>query len=196
MKGSTTMINRSRLIILTLFSALILPVAPSAYADPPSWAPAHGWRKKHDPYYVGYSGKEWGRDYGVISGECNWQAVGTVVGGVIGGAVGASVGKEDKAIAVILGSVIGAVIGNRIGKSIDDNDRGCIGHALELAHDRQTVRWVNPETNINYRVTPISGFTDNGRKCREYMLYMSGNGEDESLHEKACLVSKGTWKPI
>ena len=22
------------------------------YADPPSHAPAHGWHKKHDPYYV------------------------------------------------------------------------------------------------------------------------------------------------
>jgi surface antigen len=189
--------NRTKLLILTIFFALIAPIAPKSYANPPPWAPAHGWRKKNDPYYMGYSGKRWGRDYGIISGECNWQAVGTVVGGVLGGVVGGKVSKpEDRAIGVILGGVIGAVIGNQIGKSIDDNDRGCIGHALELAHDRQTVHWVNPNTGINYRVTPLSGFTQNGHKCREYMLYTSGNGDDESSHERACLVSRGTWKPI
>jgi surface antigen len=119
------------------------------------------------------------------------------LGGVLGGVVGAKVSKpEDRAIGVILGGVIGAVIGNQIGKSINDNDRGCIGHALELAHDRQTVHWVNPNTGINYRVTPLSGFTQNGHKCREYMLYTSGDGDDDSSHEKACLVSRGTWKPL
>ena len=30
-----------------------------ALADPPKHAPAHGWRKKHDPYYVGFSGYRW-----------------------------------------------------------------------------------------------------------------------------------------
>ena len=191
------MINRNKFIILTLSSALILPIAPSAYADPPPWAPAHGWRKKHDPYYTGYSGKEWVEDYGVISGECKWEAVGTVVGGVLGGAVGGSVAKGDnKAIGIILGSVIGAVIGNQIGKSIDDNDRGCIGHALELAHDRQTVHWVNRDTGVNYKVTPLSGFTKDGHKCREYKLAMTSEGKSKTVNEKACLVSEGTWKPI
>jgi hypothetical protein len=46
-----------------------VPIAPSAHADPPSWAPAHGWRKKHDPDYVGYTGKKWPDDYGVVSGR-------------------------------------------------------------------------------------------------------------------------------
>lgn len=182
----------SQLVLL----AFILPFIPVAQADPPSWAPAHGWRKKHDPYYVGYSGNQWGRDYGVISGECNWQAIGTVLGGVVGGAVGASVAKGDRTVAVILGSILGAVIGNQIGKQVDNNDRGCIGHALELAHDRQTVRWINPNTGLNYRVTPLSGFTQNGRKCRDYNLYISGNGREESMQERACLVSNGNWKTM
>ncbi len=190
------MINRTKLIILTFIATLILPIAPSAYANPPPWAPAHGWRKKHDPYYVGYSGKKWDKDYGVISGECNWQAVGTVLGGVVGGAVGASVGKDgNKTIAIIIGSVLGAVVGNQIGKEIDRNDRGCIGHALELAHDRQTVRWVNPESGLNYRVTPLSGYTKSGNKCRDYTIYISGDDVDESRQERACLVGDGTWKP-
>lgn len=183
----------ARLVLLSF----VLPFIPVSQAAPPPWAPAHGWRKKHDPYYVGYSGRQWGRDYGIISGECNWQAVGTVLGGVVGGAVGASVAKGDqKVIAVILGSVIGAVIGNQIGKQIDDNDRGCIGHALELAHDRQTVRWMNPNTGLSYRVTPLSGFTQGGKKCRDYNVYISGKGRDVSFSERACMTGNGTWKAI
>ena len=190
------MINRTKLIILTFVTTFILPIALSAYADPPPWAPAHGWRKKHDPYYVGYSGKRWDRDYGVISGECNWRAVGAVLGGVVGGAIGSTVGKDgNKTIAIILGSVLGAVVGNQIGKEIDSNDRGCIGHALELAHDRQTVRWINPESGLNYRVTPLSGYTKGGNRCRDYSIYISGDDVDESRQERACLVSDGTWRP-
>ncbi len=191
------MASRTKLLVITILFAFTFPVSPSAYSAPPPWAPAHGWRKKHDPYYTGYSGRRWGEDYGIISGECNWQAMGTVVGGVLGGVVGSRVSKpEDRVVAVIIGGVIGAVIGNQIGKAIEDNDRACIGHALELAHDRQTVRWTNPNTKVNYRVTPLSGFVQNNKKCREYMLYISGNDKSKSMHEKACLVSEGSWEPV
>jgi len=45
--------------IVTVVATLVcLP----ALADPPDHAPAHGWRKKHDPAYVGYTGREWERD--------------------------------------------------------------------------------------------------------------------------------------
>ena len=59
-------------------------------ADPPPHAPAHGWRKKNDPYYVGYTGRQWTDDYGIRSGRCDRDrshmatAVGAVAGGVIG----------------------------------------------------------------------------------------------------------------
>lgn len=184
------------LLLFALTIALSAPLAPPAYADPPPWAPAHGWRKKHDPYYIGYSGKKWGRDYGIIHGECNWEAVGTVLGGIVGGAIGSAAGKDgNRAVAIIIGSVLGAVIGNQIGKEIDRTDRGCIGHALELASDRQTVYWTNMNTGLHYQITPIRGFTANGRKCREYALDIQGDGVSESRTEKACQAGNGTWKP-
>ena len=64
--------------------------APVSLADPPPHAPAHGWRKKNDPYYVGYTGRQWTDDYGIRSGRCDRDrshvatAVGAVAGGVIG----------------------------------------------------------------------------------------------------------------
>lgn len=183
---------------LTLVAAaLLLPAAPAVYADPPAWAPAHGWRKKHDPYYQGYSGSQWERDYGIIDGNCNRQAIGTVLGGAVGGAIGSSVGKDsgNRSVAILLGSVLGAVIGNQIGKSMDDADRACIGHALELAADRRTVRWTGSE-GVNYMVTPTSSYDRGGRKCRDYRLRANGQGVDEDRRETACLVSEGRWEVV
>ena len=72
-----------------------LLVAAPAPADPPPWAPAHGWRKKNDPNYIGYTGKKWDKDYGVVEGHCNTEAIGAVLGGVVGGAVGSRASEKD-----------------------------------------------------------------------------------------------------
>lgn len=184
----------SRLILLVATVSLLLPAAPLVQADPPSHAPAHGWRKKHDPYYLGYSGKKWDKDYGIIQGKCNREAIGTVLGGAAGGAIGSTVGKGDgKTVAIILGTVIGAVVGNRIGKSLDESDRGCIGHALELAPNQKTVVWRGND-QVDYRLTPLRDFSDHGMKCREYRLHMSAHdGRNEQLG-RACLTPEGHWQ--
>lgn len=189
---------KNLLLSLTLFS-MILPVAPQVFADPPSWAPAHGWRKKHDPNYegyTGYTGRQWSDDYGISTGSCNREAVATVVGGVAGGVIGSTIGKGDgKTVAIIIGSVLGAVIGNKIGHDLDNADRGCLGHALELGADNQKVSWSNPQNGLNYTVTPLGGFTADGNKCRNYKLGIRGDGINDTKNEKACLGSDGTWKP-
>src|SRR6266516_5415422 len=111
--------NGSRFVqgeIMTRLSAaiaafLMLSFVPvPAPADPPPWAPAHGWRKKNDPNYVGYTGKKWDKDYGVIEGRCNSAAVGAVLGGAVGGVVGSrAANKEDRPVAIVVGTVLGAV---------------------------------------------------------------------------------------
>lgn len=185
---------RTKFVPLTIAAALLLLAAPVTWADPPSHAPAHGWRKKHDPYYLGYSGKKWDRDYGIIQGNCNREAIGTVLGGAVGGAVGSTVGKGDgKTVAVILGAVLGAVIGNRIGKEMDESDRGCIGHALELAPNNRTVAWHGAD-NLDYRLTPVRDYADHGLKCREYHLRVDGGDVRDDQRGKACLASDGNWQ--
>lgn len=190
-KGIEIMI-RKKIAFFAISSALLVPLAPSVYADPPPWAPAHGWRKKHDPYYTGYSGKQWGSDYGIISGRCNSEAIGTVLGGAVGGVIGSRAG-DGKPVAILLGTVLGAVIGNRIGKEIDDTDRACIGHALELAADNRTVGWTG-HNGFNYLVTPLNNFNHNGMKCREYRLRVDGHDMHEDRREKACLAGEGRWE--
>lgn len=75
-----------------------------AVAEPPPHAPAHGWRKKHDPHYVGYTGKQWEHDYDILSGRCNREAVATVLGSVVGAVVGSRTAEpEDRTVATIIG---------------------------------------------------------------------------------------------
>ena len=155
-------------LALAAFVALTFVPTPSP-ADPPPWAKAHGWRKKNDPNYVGYTGKKWEKDYGILDGRCNTQAVGAVLGGAVGGAIGSQVGKgDDRPVAIVIGTVLGAVIGSKIGAEIDNSDRGCFGHALELAGERKTITWTNGQTGVSYRLTPTRNFGDINNPCREF----------------------------
>ncbi|HYG55715.1 MAG TPA: RT0821/Lpp0805 family surface protein [Burkholderiales bacterium] len=174
---------------------LFVLATSAAIAAPPDHAPAHGWRKKNDPNYHGYTGKKWKKDYGVLEGRCNTAAVGAVVGGVAGGVIGAKVSsKEDRPVAIILGTAIGAVIGHTVGKELDNADRGCMGHALELAGNKHTVAWTNKQTGVSYRLTPTRGFNEGNVPCREFTTVVStGKKKKESVSGVACRRGDGEW---
>jgi surface antigen len=179
--------------LIALVSLALAPL-PSP-ADPPPWAPAHGWRKKHDPNYVGYTGKKWEKDYGVLEGRCNSAAVGAVLGGVVGGAVGSRAAERDRPVAIVVGTVIGAVIGAKIGHEIDQGDRGCMGHALELAGERRTVVWTNQHTGVTYRLTPTRNFQDAREPCREFSTVVSSGKKKkhDTVTGVACRRGGGEW---
>ena len=180
----------SQFALAVLVSLAFIPVP--APADPPPWAPAHGWRKKNDPNYVGYTGKKWQKDYGVLEGRCNTAAVGAVLGGAVGGAVGSRVSNDrDRPVAIVVGTVIGAVIGARVGASIDESDRGCMGHALELAGENKTVVWTNKATGANYRLTPTRNFQDGKLPCREFTTVVSSGKKKDSVKGVACRRGNG-----
>lgn len=183
--------KRASLLLIALMSASIVP-APSL-ADPPPWAPAHGWRKKNDPNYVGYTGKRWDNDYGVIDGKCNTAAVGAVLGGVVGGAVGSRVSDKDRPVAIVVGTVIGAVIGAKIGQSIDEADRACMGHALELAGRSNTVVWTNQTTGVTYQLTPTRNINHAKSPCREFRTVVSSGRNRDTLTGTACRHGNGQW---
>jgi hypothetical protein len=88
----------------------------AAWADPPPWAPAHGWRKKYDPHYVGYEGRRWPSDYGVLRG-CNREAIGAVLA-QRWGAIGSRVGHDDQRCGHRRRRCACAVIGAQIGRTM------------------------------------------------------------------------------
>lgn len=189
----------ARIQALSLLGTLLLTLAmPSqTYADPPPWAPAHGWRKKHDPEYLGYTGKKWPKDYGVVTGNCNRAAIGAVLGGAVGGAVGSTVGKGDgRTAAIIIGTVLGAAIGAKIGNDMDEADRACFGHALELAGDNKRVVWTNENTGVNYQLTPLAGYQENGISCRDFTTKATFKDRKTEQRGKACREADGEWRVI
>lgn len=178
----------------SLAALIVLMLAIPAFADPPAHAPAHGWRKKHDPYYVGYTGREWPRDYGVVEGTCNRKEIGTVLGAVVGGAIGSQVGDgSGRTVAIIVGTVLGAVIGREIGRDMDEGDRGCFGHGLELVKDGRNLRWTNDSTRVAYVLTPLAGAKTDGRTCRNFKLKATRNGRSSVKEGRACRSGDGTW---
>ncbi len=133
-----TLKRASTTLLAALVASLALP--GPVMADPPAHAPAHGWRKKNDPYYVGYTGRQWSDDYGIRDGRCDRDRAGAALGAVVGGAIGAAVSDDDdRLIAILAGATIGAVIGHEIGDEMDDDDRACFGHSLELLEDGHKV---------------------------------------------------------
>jgi surface antigen len=162
--------------------------------DPPDHAKAHGWRKKHDSRYVGYTGRDWERDYGVLEGGCNRKEIGTVLGAVVGGAVGSQVGDGDgRAVAIIIGSVLGAAIGREIGRDLDDGDRACIGHALELGQAGRAVQWINDKTRVSYLVTPLALVAGDAKNCRRFSIKVTSNGKAHTSSGRACRDTAGAW---
>ena len=188
MNVSTTL---RRLLVAT---ALALPCA--ALAVPPAHAPAHGWRRKHDPTYAGYSGRNWERDYGVRLWRCDRAEIGAVLGGVAGGVIGSEVADDDdRMVAVVVGTVIGAAIGSEIGRRMDRTDRSCVGHALELASYGQTVAWTNPSTKVNYQLTPLSDGKVSTDGCRRFRLVAHGSFGLSEGRTTACPDSDAVWQP-
>jgi surface antigen len=196
MNSTRGLVRKAGLAALVAIPCLVL-------AAPPDWAPAHGWRKKNDPSYAGYtgySGKAWDSDYGVRSGSCDRGRVGQVIGGTLGGVAGGVIGSEvskgssstNRNVAIVAGTVIGAAVGSEIGRRMDKTDRSCVGHSLELADVGQSVKWTNPNTRVTYQLTPIDGARrDDG--CRRFKLIAHGSFGLSEGRTVACPDVNGVW---
>ena len=177
---------------LLLVSALAL--VSVAVATPPAHAPAHGWRKKNDPGYVGYTGTAWERDYGVSSVRCNREEIGAVLGGAAGAVIGSRTSDDHRTVATILGAAAGALIGAAIGRDLDEADRACVGHALEIATPGQRILWTNATTGVSYVLVPDAGKQSNGKACRAFTLTGTFKGRTEERCGKACQKTAGRWE--
>lgn len=186
--------SRARRAVVALAILALTPIA--APADPPPWAPVDGWRNKHASYYFGYTGYRWERDYGILSGRCETGAIAAAIGGTVRGVAGSGAAKGFvRTSATILGSAIGVVIAARVGRPVDDTDRACIGHALELSADGRAVAWINPDSRVRYEFTPVQGFyTHQGVPCREFsMRVRTAKGGEEKVRAAACRRDEGLW---
>lgn len=191
-------------ISATLALAAMIGASP-VFADPPNHAPAQGYDKKHHGHdrnddhdrnkdkkykkakrYEGRSGAVYVHDYGIASGRCNRDEIGAVIGGVTGAVIGSRVaGREDRVVGMVVGGVLGAVLGHAIGDSMDDRDRACMGHALELGRPGVPVEWRHD--GHQYHFTPRG---DASGGCRNATLVIDGRKPRDVL---ACPAGRGEW---
>lgn len=108
-----------KLALATGIACLALPVVP-ALAEPPYWAPAHGWRNNRGDiaYHRTDNGiRYWrGRDgrYYCRRGD---GTVGLLIGAALGALIGHSIDTHgERATGTILGAAAGALLGNEIAK--------------------------------------------------------------------------------
>ncbi len=188
---------RRRLTALALLGAALFVAAPSP-ADPPPWAPAHGYRHKHHKEKVIVREVPPGhRDVGIGRGTCKRGVVGTILGGIVGGAVGSRIGKGDgRTAATIAGAIVGAIIGREIGRAMDEADRYCTGQVLEQAPDGRTVKWRNPDTGAVYEVTPKRTVRGETGPCREFVTRTTIGGRTQETWGTACRQPDGSWRMV
>jgi len=92
-----------------------------------------------------------------------------------------------------------ALIGKKIGEKMDDADRSCIGHALEIGQPGEVITWTNRDTGIEYQMILKADGSDRNASCREYTL-LGIAGDNKSFRQGvACQVEPGVWsisKPL
>lgn len=182
----------ARIVVLAVVAAW----SASTLADPPAHAPAHGWRNKQNAHYVGHSGRQWEYDFEISSGRCNRQAIATVVGGVVGGVIASQIAEENRVVATLIGAAAGALVGNRIGHKLDEADRSCVGHALELGEAGRPVSWTNETSGVRYELSPGADRERNGTACREYTMVAVDGREKSSQRGLACQSQSGVWEIV
>jgi surface antigen len=188
------------LLTVAFLAAGTVPV----YADPPPWAPAHGYRDNHPGKGKGNKHKyrssyeqAYVVPFGIDMGQCNREEIGTLVGAAVGGYVGSRVADGDaKVVAIAGGAVIGAIVGGQIGRSMDKADHYCVGQALEYAEEGRPVSWTDSGSNARYRVTALetfkSGWED--QYCRRYRTTAVIDNREQTTTGTACRAPDGSWQ--
>jgi surface antigen len=118
-----------------------------------------------------------------------------VIGGLLGGLLGAQTGdRHFRPIAIIAGTLIGASIGGSIGSYMDETDRIRAGQTLETVRTGVSTTWRNPDSGVQYQMTPTNTYETAQGPCREYSMEALIGGKQEQVYGTACRQSDGSWK--
>jgi surface antigen len=160
---------------------------------PPPWAPAHGYRRKHDRGRVAYVAP-----YGISRGICDRTLLGAAVGGAAGGLIASEVSHgRQRPAAIAGGALLGILVGGSIGNAIDQLDERCVGQVLEHGGSEQAVTWRNPDHDASYQVTPTRSWEEEGgRYCREYTTTVRIDGRPQQAWGRACRQPDGSWERV
>ncbi|MFN0299803.1 MAG: RT0821/Lpp0805 family surface protein [Burkholderiales bacterium] len=165
----------------------------TAIADAPKQVAMQIAQNTPDVAFLGYTGRRWPADYGVTAGRCNRDEIGKVVGAAT--PVATKGGRPAaRAVAVVVGTTAGTVIGTQLGgRELDRTERGCFGHALDLARPGTRVAWVS-DGGLQFAVTPAQPFQWSGQICRDFHTEVATGAGIRVASGKACQVGDGEWR--
>jgi surface antigen len=143
-------------------------------------------------YYLGYSGTHWERDYAVSSGHCDRAAIVEMAGTPIG----THVTHDNPAAATLIGTGVRTLIGGRLAREIDDGDRACLGHTLEIGKSGRRVVWDNLESGVHYEIVPDDGHNEIAGLCRNFSLLAKASSGKSKRRGTACQKGPGLWQMI
>jgi surface antigen len=205
--------NRATVILFTILLGFAFLVPP-ALADPPPWAPAHGYRamkghgaqkhkQKHKKRHRQQSRATYELPPGLRNGRCRPElfdprVVGGVIGAATGGYVGSKIGKGDgKLAATAIGTLVGAVVGHAVGEQLAQAENTCFSQTFEHVPDSETIVWRDSRRDAEYRVTPQRTMkTAAGEYCREYTAKATVGDKPVTRYGTACRKPDGSWKLI
>ena len=125
------------------------------------------------------------------------EQAGMVIGGVLGGVLGRQIGAgTGRDAAIIAGALAGAAIGGAVGRTMDDMDRLKTAQTLESVRTGVSTAWVNPDTGVQYQVTPTRTYETTVGPCREYTIDAMIGGRIEQVYGTACRQPDGSWRVI
>ena len=122
------------------------------------------------------------------------QDIGTIVGAGSGAFIGSQIGGgTGQLAAVAIGALLGGYIGSSIGQDMDELDKYKTQQVLESSPTGSTVAWNNPDTDVDYSVTPTRTYESDSGPCRDYTTEAVIEGRAEIIHGTACRSDDGSW---
>ena len=131
--------------------------------------------------FIGYTGKGWNSDFGVLRGQCDTRLVQAeaLKGNIIEQMAYVEVTEAFKIIFPESQAIESFAV-----------DSYCFGHTMELVPSGQAVRWLNPANGVGVYLSPGA----KSDTCRTYLGVTVVNGEKKKFRGEVCSPSKGAWR--
>ena len=128
-------------------------------------------------------------------GPTNKAQTGAGMGALGGGLFWAFLGpSKDRTRNALIGAVVGGALGYMVGANMDQNDQARLNDSFETSPSRQTTKWVNPDNNNAFAVTPFEARVVDGRHCRDAEIESVIDGKIETIVRTACRRDDGRWE--
>ena len=133
--------------------------------------------------YIGYTGKSWSKDFGLLSGDCHTASFENS---------SPDVNPSDLAASVTVDPLFQKAFPESQTEAGQRIDAHCFGHTLELVPTGKAVHWKNNVTGSDIFLTPGKQ-SDN---CRSFTAIKVAMGQQSKLSGVACSDQAGQWKIV